>query len=89
MSCPDMGQEICLSWVMEKETQVGVKCERINRETIFPEWIRSMKRHLLNYSLENKRHFFKKKVQTILESTRMNASGGANNKQPKTGQWDQ
>lgn len=58
MSCPDMGQEICLSWVMEKETHVGVKCERINRETIFPEWIRSMKRHLLNYSLENKRHFF-------------------------------
>lgn len=61
MWCPDMGQEICLSWVMEKETQVGVKCERINRETIFPEWIRSMRRHLLNYSLENKRHFFKKK----------------------------
>lgn len=60
MSCPDMGQEICLSWVMKKETQVVVKCERVNRETIFPEWIRSMRRHLLNYSSENKRHFFLK-----------------------------
>lgn len=58
MSCPDMGQEICLSWVMEKDTQVGVKRERVNRETIFPEWIRSMRRHLLNYSSENKSHFF-------------------------------